>query len=154
MLIPPNSILNIPGSKPKSLLNIAEESRVNGYLIRANDDAFGKGRRVFHPGVGEDRTEIGTLVGVDFEDGADEVEAFAGEVVGGFVLAGEDLLVQLFGVGVLEGEVAAHHRVGDDPRGPQVDSPALVPLVGDHLGRGVAGRAAGRLEQLAGLVGV
>eukprot|EP00965_Chrysotila_dentata_P059280 1967624-Pleurochrysis_carterae.AAC.1 len=55
-------------------------------------------------------------------------------------------------VGVLEGQKAAEHREEADAERPDVGARALVALACHHLGRGVAGRAAGGAQQPVGRV--
>ena len=91
-------------------------------------------------------------VGVDVEDGPEHVPAVCREHLGRFEVARHDLLVELVGVGVLEGQEAAQHGVEDDPARPHVHPRALVPLPRDHLRCGIAGRPAGSLEPLPRLI--
>lgn len=94
------------------------------------------------------------LEGVGVQDLLEHVAGVIADVLGAVVLAGEYLFVECGGVGVFEGQLAADHGEEDDAAGPDVDVYAVVGLAGDHLGRGLAGTAAGRLEHLALLLGV
>lgn len=69
-------------------------------------------------------------------------------------VARQNLLVQLVGVGVLKRQVAARHRVQDDPARPDVTAEAVVPLPCDHLGRSVARTATGCFEGLVTRIGI
>ena len=49
------------------------------------------------------------------------------------VVGGHDLLVQVRGLRVLEGQVASDHGVEDDAAGPDVGLQTVVTLPSDHL---------------------
>lgn len=107
-----------------------------------------------HPRMRQDLVDgvaLGLVVGQDVRN---QVFCLLGKGLVESVGAGEDLLVEGRGFGVFEGQVAAEHGEEDDPAGPDVDPEAIVLLALDHFGGGVAGGAAGGLEEFPLLVGV
>lgn len=65
-----------------------------------------------------------------------------------FEIASQYLLVEIGGLGVLEGEEPADHRIKDDTTAPDVGLKTQVLLARDHLGCRVAGRATSRFQLL------
>ena len=75
------------------------------------------------------------------------MRAIGGEEARDFEFSSHDLLVEVGGLWVLEGQEAADHGVEHDSTAPDVALQAEVLLAGDHLGGGIAGRAASCLQQ-------
>ena len=128
-----------------------EDLLVDGNAVVTDNQALRTGLRRSRvpPPVLADVLDPVPLDGVDGEDVGKHVLGVLGERLGDLVLAGEDLLVELGGLGVFEGQAAAEHRVEDDAAAPDVHHDGLVAVLAlDHLGRGVAGRPAGSLEAL------
>lgn len=61
-------------------------------------------------------------------------------------LAGDDLLVELFGGLVLEGKVAAEHHIEYDAHRPHISHETVIALAVDHLGWRVTGTSTRSLQ--------
>jgi len=104
--------------------------------------------------VRADVADLVALVRVGVQNARQHVLAVGAEELGQRVLRVHDLFVEVRRLGVLEGQVAAHHRVQHHARAPDVRADAVVLLAGNHFGRSVAGRTTGCLQQLVFLVHV
>ena len=82
---------------------------------------------------------------VGVEDFFHEVFEVEGEAGGDGVVAGENFLVKLVCVGILEEKISASHGVENDAAGPDIRGEAVVLLAGYHFGRCVTGTTARRL---------
>ena len=70
---------------------------------------------------------------VRVEDFDDKVLALRRKELGHLVVGSHDLLVEVRGLWVLEGQVASDHGVEDDSAGPNVGLQTVVTLSSDHL---------------------
>ena len=61
------------------------------------------------------------------------MRAIGGEEARDFEFSSHDLLVEVGGLRVLEGQVASDHGVEDDTAGPNVGLQTVVTLPSDHL---------------------
>jgi hypothetical protein len=104
--------------------------------------------------VRPDVADLVPLLRVGVQNARQHVLAVGAQKLGQRVLRVHDLFVEVRRLGVLEGEVAAHHRVQHHARAPDVRADAVVLLAGNHFGCGIAGRTTGRLQQLVFLVHV
>lgn len=116
------------------------------------DGAFGR-TVAGVPGVAADVQDGETLGRVGFQDALDKTLAVLGEEVREQELAMDDLLIEIGGVLVIEGEVATDEGEEDDASAPEVNHEGIVLLALDHFGGGIAGGPAGCLEVLV-VVGV
>lgn len=74
-----------------------------------------------------------SLARVSDEYARDHVPRLVREEVRRRVLCIQDLLVQVGGLLVFEGQVSAEHGVQDDSTAPEVTHQAIVVLASDHL---------------------
>ena len=132
------------------VLELAEHLRVDWYCVLPHLDAVDTPNALLgglqEPRMIFDVPQLHPPLRIGGQQSLDEVAGAASDKLGQSVVARDDLLVELRGVGVLEGQVAADHGEEHDPAGPDVGVEAQVLLARDHLGRGVAGRPAGGLE--------
>ena len=142
----------LPGEVIPELL---DELGDHGDAIFADNDAFHfNGSNLGIPVMCSNVSYRDALGGVGVEDFFHEFFEVEGEGGGDGVVAGENFLVELVCVRILERKISASHGVENDTAGPDIRGEAVVLLAGYHFRRCVAGTTARRLKNTIVRVGI
>jgi hypothetical protein len=126
---------------PRHLLETGEQSWFARDLLHSYEICF-------HEGMTPDILNSESSLGVRIQNLGNEVFTLGRQKLRHLVVCAHYLLVEVGSLRILKGQVASHHCVENNPRGPNICLETIVAFSCYHFWRSIAGRATCRFERL------